>query len=73
MLFINLKVNPKMNFFSFSQNFELTLEKLSENNPYLLVAIVDFNAKLSYSYSHNTKLLREFQLKIQRLNFDYIK
>ena len=35
-------------FLSFSQNFELTLEMLSENNPYLLVDIDDFNAKLRH-------------------------
>ena len=33
-------------FLSFPQNFELTLEKLSESNPYLLVGIGDFGAKL---------------------------
>ena len=33
---------------SFSQNFELTLEKLSENNPYILAAIGDFNAKITH-------------------------
>ena len=41
-------------FLSFSQNFELTLEKLSENNPYLVVAIGDFNAKLRHWYSQGT-------------------
>ena len=39
---------------SFSQNSELTLEKLSENNPYLLVAIANFNAKLRGWYSQDT-------------------
>ena len=38
--------------------------KLSENNPYLLVAVGDFNAKLSYWYSETLILLREFQLKM---------
>ena len=41
-------------FLSFSQNFELTFEKLSENSPYLLVAIGDFNTKLSHWYSLDT-------------------
>ena len=41
-------------FLSFSQNFELTLETLSEYNPYLLVAIGDFNAKLRHWYSQDT-------------------
>ena len=40
----------------FSQNFELTMKKVSENNPYLLVAIGDFiNAKLGHWYSQDTK------------------
>ena len=38
-------------FLSFSQNFELTSGKLSESNPYLLVAIGDFNRKLRRWYS----------------------
>ena len=33
--------------------FELTLEKLLENNAYLLVAIGDFNAKLRHWYSQD--------------------
>ena len=41
-------------FLFFSQNFGLTLEKLSENNPYLLVAIGDFNAKHRHWYSQDT-------------------
>ena len=41
-------------FLPFSQNFELTLEKLSENNWYLLVAIGDFNANLRHWYSQDT-------------------
>ena len=42
-------------FLSFTQNFELTLAKLSENNPYLLVATGDFiNAKLRHQYSRDT-------------------
>ena len=41
-------------FLSFSQNFELTLERLSENNPYLLVTTGGFNAKLRHCYSHDT-------------------
>ena len=39
---------------SFSQNFELTFEQLSENNPYLLIAIGDFNTKLRHWYSQDT-------------------
>ena len=38
-------------FLSFPQNFELTLEKLSESNPYLLVGIGDFDAKLDIGIS----------------------
>ena len=47
-------IETQDDFLSFSQNFELTFEKLSENNPYLLVAIGDFNAKLSHWYSLDT-------------------
>ena len=41
-------------FLSFSQNFELNFAMLSENNPYLLVGIGDFNAKLRHWYSQDT-------------------
>ena len=41
-------------FLSFLQKFKLTIEKLSENNSYLLVAIGDLNAKLRHSYSEDT-------------------
>ena len=52
-LFIDLQVKLKMIFLSFSQNFELTFKKLSDNNPYLLVAIRDFDAKLRHWYSQD--------------------
>ena len=54
LLFIDLQVKLKDDFLPFSQNFELTLEKLSENNPDLLAAIGDFNAKLRHWYSQDT-------------------
>ena len=58
--FIALYRSPSQtqdDFLLFSQNFELTLEKLSENNPYLLAAIGDFNAKLRHWYSEDTNTL----------------
>ena len=48
---------------SFSHNFELTLEKLSENNPYLLVAIGDFNEKFRDWYSQNTNTFEGISVK----------
>ena len=55
LFFIDLQVKLKMIFCHFLWiNFELTLEKLSENNPYLVVAIGDFNAKLRHWYSQGT-------------------
>lgn len=60
LLFIDLKVKLKMIFLSFSQNFELTFEKSSANNPYLLVVIGDFDIGIAKTII----LLREFQLKI---------
>ena len=52
------------NYLSFSQNFELPLEKILENSPHLLVAIGDFNAKLRHWYNQDTNTFREFQLKM---------
>ena len=56
--FVALYKSPNQteyDFLSFSQNFQLTLAKLSENNPYLLVATGDFtNAKLRHWYSQDT-------------------
>ena len=45
-------------FLSFSQNFELTLETLSKNKPYVLVATGDFNAKLTHWYSQDTNTFK---------------
>ena len=58
--FVALYRSPRQTqngFLSFPQNFELILEKLSENNPYLLVAIGDFNAQLRHWYSQDTNSL----------------
>lgn len=52
-LFIGFQVKLKI-FFFLSQSFEFILEKLSENNPYLYVAIDDFNAKHRHWYSQDT-------------------
>ena len=48
---------------SFSQYFELTLGKLSENNSYLLVAIGDSNAELRHWYSQNTNTFEEISVE----------
>ena len=48
---------------SFSQYFELTLGKLSENNSYLLAAIGDSNAELRHWYSQNTNTFEEISVE----------
>ena len=55
--FVALYKSPSQtedDFLSFSQNFELTLEKLSEKNPYLLVASGYFNVNLRHWYNQDT-------------------
>ena len=46
---------------SFSQNFELNLEKLSKNNPYLIKAIGDFNAK-AFTLVYIENVASQFEL-----------
>ena len=53
MLFIGFQVNLKIFFVSLTELW-IYLEKLSENNPYLYVAIDDFNAKHRHWYSQDT-------------------
>ena len=48
---------------SFSQNFELTLEKLSENDPYLELLVI-LMQNLDIDMVKTLIFLREFQLKI---------
>ena len=64
--FVALYKSPNQtqyDFLSFSQNFELTLAKLSENNPYLLAAIGDFiNAKRRHWYSQDTNTFEEISI-----------
>ena len=73
LLFIDLQVKLKMIFLSFSQNFELALEELSENNPYLLARVRDFNANLDFGIAKALILLTEFKLKMEHLNLNSIK
>ena len=44
---------PQDNFETFIDNFELNLETLSRKNPFLLVAIGDFNAKSKVWYCND--------------------
>ena len=64
--FVALYKSPNQtqyDFLSFSQNFELTLAKLSENNPYLLAAIGDFiNTKRRHWYSQDTNTFEEISI-----------
>ena len=47
-----LQINqPYDDFESFQDKFELTLDTLAQKNPFLIVAIGDFNAKSSYWYN----------------------
>ena len=74
--FVALYTSPSQtqdDFLSFSQNFELTLKKLSENNPYLLVAISDFNAKLRHWYSQDTNNFEGISVENVAFNLDCIK
>ena len=41
-------------FETFADNLELALDILTNNNPFLIVAIVDFNAKTTNWYKNNT-------------------
>ena len=41
------------NFETFTDNFELNLKTLSQKNPFLLVAIGDFNAKSKFWYCND--------------------
>ena len=50
-------------FLSFLQNSKLTLEKLSENNQYLLAAIGDFNVKLRHWYSLDTNTFERISVE----------
>ena len=44
------------NFETFIDNFELNLETLSQKNPFLLVAIGDFNAKAKIWYCNDNTI-----------------
>ena len=52
--FISLYRSPNQSyddFISFLDNFELTLDTLAQKNPFLMVALGDFNAKSSNWYN----------------------
>ena len=51
-------------FAAFSDNFEMTLDLVSKKNPILIVVL---------GMTKIAALLNEFQLKISRRSFDYIK
>ena len=59
-------------FAAFSDNLEMTLDFVSKKNPFLLVVLGDFNAKLS-GMIKIPALLKEFLLKVSRHSLDYIK
>ena len=70
--FIALYRSPSQtqdDFLLFSQNFELTFENLSENNPYLLVAIRDFDAKLRHWYSQDSNTFEG--ISIENIAFQF--
>ena len=55
--FVSLYRSPNQSeddFENFCNNFELTLDAVSATNPFLIVAIGDFNAKSSNSYTGDT-------------------
>ena len=55
--FISLYRSPSQSldaFEKFADNFEPNLEKVTNKNPYLIVILGDFNAKLSSWYKHDT-------------------
>ena len=60
-------------FLSFSQNFELTLEKLSENNPTYLQLFGDFNAKLRHWYSQYTNTFQGISVENVASQFELHK
>ena len=57
----------------FCNNFELTLNAVSATNPFLIVAIGDFNAKSSNWYTGDTTTSEGFKIDATILNLDYSK
>ena len=51
-------------FETFTENLELNLENLMQRNPFLIMAIGDFNAKSSNWFIKTKLTLKEMQLKI---------
>ena len=65
LLLIDLQVKLKIIFLSLSRNWETgkTWEKISENNPYLLAAIGDFNAKLRHWHCQDTSTFEKISVE----------
>ena len=53
-------------FETFAENLELTSDTLTNNNPFLIVAIGDFNAKTTNWYKNDTTSYEELQYRFQR-------
>ena len=66
--FLSLYRSPSQSqddFETFRENLELNLENLMQRNPFLVVAVGDFNAKSSnYGFVKTKLALKEMQLKI---------
>ena len=68
--FISLYRSPNQSsddFVSFLDNFELTLDTLAQKNPFLMVALGDFNAKSSnwYMVSQMVQNSVAFTIRVQ--------
>ena len=51
--FISLCRSPSQSFDTLEDNLELNLDKIANKNPYLIVALGDFNVKSSNWYKHD--------------------
>ena len=60
---MDLQVKLKIIFLLLSRNFRLTWKNISENNPYLLVAIGDFNAKLRHWHCQDTSTFEKISVE----------
>ena len=70
--FISLYRSPNQSsddFVSFLDNFELTLDTLAQKNPFLMVALGDFNAKISNWY--NKDITSDEGRKIEAVTSQY--
>ena len=65
--FLSVYRSPRQSqddFETFTENLELNLENLMQRNPFLIMAIGDFNAKSSNWFIKTKLTLKEMQLKI---------